>query len=114
MLIKHKKYHSKEIVPENEKVANLVKKLNAIEIKNPPVEDRRLMTNFNKNYYRLPVRMDSEQKFCQTEQHLSRCQTKSRIKKSFEQYYTTKHYEDLNSIGDTKDSKAFKFRDILT
>ena len=71
------------------------------------------MTTFNKNFYRLPPRIDNELKFPQTEQHLSRCQTKSRIKKSFEQYYTTKHYDDLNSI-DPKESKAYKFRDILT
>lgn len=90
-----------------------MKRLNAIETKNPQADDRRLMTTFNKNFYRLPARIDSEPKCSQTEQHLSRCQTKSRIKKSFEQYYTAKHYEDLNSI-DLKESKAYKFRDILT
>jgi hypothetical protein len=91
-----------------------VKRLNAIETKNPQAEDKRMMTTFNKNFYRLPARIDSEPKFSQTEPYLSRCQTKSRIKKSFEQYYTAKNYEDLNSMGDTKDGKAFKFRDILT
>jgi hypothetical protein len=61
----------------------LVKKLNAIETKSTAVDEKKMMTTFNKNFYRIPTRMDLDFKSSSTEQHLSRCQTISRIKKSF-------------------------------
>jgi hypothetical protein len=95
-------------------MASLVKKLNAIETKGSTGEDKRMNTTFNKNFYRMPTRIDGDFKCSSTEQHLSRCQTKSRVKKSFEQYYTAKHFEDLNSMGESSEGRPYKFRDILT
>jgi hypothetical protein len=46
------------VAPENEKVVSLMKRLNAIETKNPQADDRRMMTTFNKNFYRTPARID--------------------------------------------------------